>query len=73
MSTLILIIKIALVIFFLVMFLRGNKLVWGIGLLTVTSAVLLDTFLGTFNREQMMEELGFFFYVLSGSIFAGAA
>ncbi len=73
MSTLILIIKIALVIFFLVMFLRGNKLVWGIGLLTVTSAVLLDTFLGTFNREQMMEELGFFFYVLSGGIFAGAA
>jgi len=73
MSTLILIAKIALVIFFLVMFLRGNKLVWGIGLLTVTSAVLLDTFLGTFNREQMIEELGFFYHVLSGGIFAGAA
>jgi hypothetical protein len=42
-------------------------------LLTVTSAVLLDTFLGTFDREQMIGELGFFFYIISGGIFAGAA
>jgi hypothetical protein len=73
MNTLILILKIATVLFFLVKFLRGNKLVWGVGLLTVTSAVLLDTFLGTFNREQMLGELGFFFYVFSGAIFGGAA
>lgn len=73
MTALILITKIVLVVFFLVMFLRGNKLFWGIGLLTVTSAVLLDTFLTTFNREQMLEELGFFFYIIIGSLFAGAA
>ena len=73
MDTIILIVKIVAVAIFLVMFLRGNKLFWGIGLLTVTTAVLLDTFLGTFNREQMMEELGFFFYIINGGLFAGAA
>ncbi len=73
MSTIILIAKIVLVAIFLIMFLRGNKLFWGIGLLTVTTAVLLDTFLGTFNREQMLEELGFFFYIINGALFAGAA
>lgn len=73
MTVLLLITKIVAVVFFLVMFLRGNKLFWGIGLLTVTSAVLLDTFLSTFNREQMLEELGFFYYVINGALFAGAA
>lgn len=73
MDTIILIAKIVLVALFLIMFLRGNKLFWGIGLLTVTTAVLLDTFLGTFNREQMIEELGFFFYIINGALFAGAA
>jgi hypothetical protein len=47
--------------------------VWGIGLLTVTSAALLDTLLGTFNREELLAELGFFFYVISGVLLAGAA
>jgi hypothetical protein len=42
-------------------------------LLAVTSAVLLDTFLGTFNREQMLGSLGFFFYIIAGFLFAGAA
>jgi hypothetical protein len=68
-----LILKFLVVAFFLVMFLRGSRLVWGIGLLTVTSAVLLDTFLGTFGRDQMAERLGFFFYVITGALFAGAA
>jgi hypothetical protein len=72
MDTIILIAKITVVAVFLIMFLRGNKLFWGIGLLTVTTAVLLDTFLGTFNREQMIEELGFFFYIINGALFAGA-
>jgi hypothetical protein len=73
MSILFLILKLAAVLFFLVMFLRGNRLVWGIGLLTVTTALLLDTFLDTFSREEMAEEFGFFFYVLAGLILAGAA
>ena len=55
------------------MFLRKTGLIWGIGLLSVTSAVLLDTFLGVFNREDMLAELGFFFYVIAGALFAGTA
>ena len=67
-----LIAKIVTVAFFLIMFLRSNKVVWGVGLLTVTSAILLDTFLGTFGREEMIQQLGFFFYILAGALFAGA-
>jgi hypothetical protein len=68
-----LIIKLLIVIFFLAMFFRKTGLIWGIGLLSVTSAVLLDTFLGVFNREEMLAELGFFFYVIAGALFAGTA
>lgn len=68
-----LILKIVVVVIFLFFFLRRPTIIWGIGLLTVTTAVLLDTFLGTFGREQMQAELGFFFPVLSGMLFAGAA
>jgi hypothetical protein len=67
-----LIAKIVTVAFFLIMFLRSDKVVWGVGLLTVTSAILLDTFLGTFGREEMIQQLGFFFYILAGALFAGA-
>jgi hypothetical protein len=72
MTLLFLVIKIVVVLFFLIMFLRSDKLVWGIGLLTVTSAILLDTFMATFGRDEMLELLGFFYYVLAGAIFAGA-
>jgi hypothetical protein len=72
MSLLFLIAKSLLIILFLVMFLRSNKPAWGIGLLTVTSAILLDTLLGTLGRAQMLEELGFFFYIIAGALFAGA-
>jgi hypothetical protein len=65
--------KIVIVAFFLLMFLRSGKMIWGVGLLAVTSAILLDTFLGTFGREEMIEQLGFFFYVFAGALFAGAA
>jgi hypothetical protein len=67
-----LIAKIVTVAFFLIMFLRSDKVVWGVGLLTVTSAILLDTFLGTFGQEEMIQQLGFFFYILAGALFAGA-
>ena len=32
-------------------------MVWGIGLLTVTTAVLLDTLLGTFDRDALLADL----------------
>ncbi|MCB8942450.1 MAG: hypothetical protein H6658_01615 [Ardenticatenaceae bacterium] len=52
---------------------RKMNMLWGIGLVSVTTAVLLDTFLGVFNREQMLADLGFFFYVIAGALFAGTA
>lgn len=73
MNTIVLILEVVVVLVFLVMFLRGSRLVWGIGLVTVTTAVLLDTFLGTFGRSEMIDQLGFFFFVIAGALFAGAA
>lgn len=73
MNLYILIAKVVLVAIFLVMFLRSSKLAWGIGLLTVTTAILLDTLLSTFSREEMLAQLGFFFYVVVGALVAGAA
>ncbi len=66
-------VKLLIVIFFLVMFLRGSKVVWGIGLLTVSTAFVLDTIWSTFGREEILADVGFFFYVLTGGLFAGAA
>ncbi|MEZ4641926.1 MAG: hypothetical protein R3E31_04170 [Chloroflexota bacterium] len=71
--TIFLIVKLLIVVIFLVIFLRRPSLVWGIGLLTVTTAVLLDTFLGTFGRDEMLAELGFFYPVVAGMLFTGAA
>lgn len=68
-----LILKLLAVLVFLIMFLRGSRLVWGVGLLTVTTAVLLDAVLTTFGRQEIRQQLGFFFYVISGAIFGGAA
>ena len=69
----VLILKFAVVAAFLFMFWRRPSLNWGVGLLTVTSAVLLDTFLGTFNRDDMLAQFGFFFYVIAGLLIGGAA
>ncbi|GMQ78127.1 MAG: hypothetical protein BMS9Abin02_0625 [Anaerolineae bacterium] len=73
MSLLILIVKIVVVAAFLVMFLRTSRAIWGVGLLTVTSAILLDTILSTFSREEILTELGFFYFVIAGALMAGAA
>lgn len=67
------ILKLLVVLVFLLMFIRRPSVAWGIGLLTVTTAALLDTLLGTFDREAMLAELGFFFYVISGILLAGGA
>lgn len=71
--SLILIFKLVIVLIFLIQFLRRPSLPWGVGLLTVTSALLLDTILGTFDTELMRAELGFFYYVIIGFLLAGAA
>jgi hypothetical protein len=68
----IIVIKLLAVVAALVMFIRRPSLVWGVGLLSVTTAVFLDSFLGTFGREELLAELGFFFYIISGALFAGA-
>lgn len=72
MSLFFLFLKLLVVVVFLVMFLRRPSVGWGVGLLTVTTAVLLDTFLNIFNRELMLVEMGFFYYVLIGAMMAGA-
>lgn len=67
------ILKLLVVLVFLVAFLRRPRPAWGIGLLTVAAAFLLDTFLSTFGWSTIQETLGFFFYFLAGAIVAGAA
>ena len=67
------VLKLLVVLVFLAKFLRRPSLVWGIGLLTVTTAVLLDTLLGTFDRDALLAEMGFFFYVIAGALLAGSA
>ena len=67
------VLKLLVVLIFLIAFIRRPSVVWGIGLLTVTTAVLLDTLLGTFNREELLANLGFFFYVIAGMLLAGGA
>ncbi len=67
------VIKIALVLFFLQAFLRRGRAAWGIGLLTVTTAVLLDSLASTWGRERLLGELGFFTYVVGGMLLSGAA
>lgn len=71
--TALLLLKLLVVVLFLVMFLRRPSLPWGVGLLTVTTAVLLDTIIGTFDRAALLAELGFFFYFIAGVLMGGGA
>ncbi len=70
--TVIMILKITLIIIYLIMFLRHPSLTWGIGLLAVTAAVLIDTLIFTFDNEALRAELGFFYFFLAGALFGGA-
>ncbi len=65
--------KIVTVLFFLVMFVRRANWVWGVGLLTVTTAVFLDTVLAVFGREDLLTQSGAFFYVITGLLMGGTA
>jgi hypothetical protein len=71
--TILLVVELFLVLIFLLMFLRRPSLVWGVGLLTVTTAVLLDTFFRTFSRADLISEFGFLFYVVAGVLVGGMA
>lgn len=66
-------VKITIILFFLIMFLRKPSVTWGVGLLTVTTAMLLDALLGTFDEGALRADLGFFYYVIAGTLFGGAA
>ena len=70
--TIVLALKILVILIFLIMFLRRPSLTWGIGLLSVTAAVLIDTLLFTFDSEALRSDLGFFYYVIAGMLFGGA-
>lgn len=71
--TLVFLVKLLIVIFFLVMFVRGSRLVWGVGLLTVTTAFLLDTLRLVLGGEPLAELGGAFQFVIGGALFGGAA
>lgn len=71
--TIITVFKVLFVVGFLIYFFRRPSIVAAIGLLTAATAVLLDTILGTFDRAALIEQLGFFFYLLTGLIAGGAA
>lgn len=66
------IVKIIAVLFFLIMFLRRSNTVWGAGLLTLTTAFLLDAATTFFGQEAMIANLGNFSWVLGGALAAGA-
>lgn len=68
-----LVIQLIIIGIFFVMFIRGSKLFWGIGLLTVSGAVLLNTILNIFGRQEMILSLGPWFWVINGVLLAGAA
>lgn len=68
-----LILKVILVLLFLAMFWRRTDWVWGIGLLTVATAVFVDTFLGVFGRGELVAEIGLLAYVVGGLLVGGAA
>lgn len=64
-------VKAAVAIFFIVMFVRRSTLGWGVGLLTVTVAFLLDAFGTVFGRTTVLDTLGFFRWVVAGGLVAG--
>lgn len=68
-----LIIQLLIIAVFFVMFWRGSKLFWGIGLLTVIGAVLLNTIFTLFGRAELIESLGPWYGFINGVLMAGAA
>lgn len=68
-----LIIQILVIIFFFVMFYRRSDFTWAVGLLTVTSAVLLNVIWAIFGLGDLAESAGLWTQILGGLVFGGAA
>ncbi|MCA9941356.1 MAG: hypothetical protein KC418_22095 [Anaerolineales bacterium] len=73
MTIFLLILRFVIVVFFFIMFLRRPNVAWGVGLLTVTTAILLDAFVTIFGGAEAISSPGFFRSVLQGALFGGAA
>lgn len=71
--SLLLIIEIIIIIFFLVMFYRQTNVVWAVGLLTATTAVLFNVIFNIFGANTGPETLGLWPQILGGLAFGGAA
>ncbi|MFK7801557.1 MAG: hypothetical protein AB8G95_08005 [Anaerolineae bacterium] len=71
--SLLLILEIIVIIFFLVMFFRQTNLVWAVGLLTASTAVLLNVTLNVFGNGANIASLGLWTQILGGLTFGGAA
>jgi len=67
-----LILKSALVLIFLVAFLRRTNRIWATGLVTVATAFLIDAFSASLGLDFLREQIGYFGYVVAGLLFAGA-
>ncbi len=65
--------KISLAAFFFYRFLRNPSPLAGIGLLTITAAVLLDAAASVFGGGALAAAIGFFTPLLLGGLFGGAA
>lgn len=68
-----LVLRFVVVLFFFFMFLRRPNVTWGVGLLTVTTAILLDAFVTILGGAEAVTALGFFRSALQGALFGGAA
>ncbi|MFT5194714.1 MAG: hypothetical protein ACI9EW_002396 [Cellvibrionaceae bacterium] len=71
--TILLGLEIIIIIIFLVMFFRQTNIIWAVGLLTATSAVLLDVVLSIFGSDTTLASLGLWAQILGGLAFGGAA
>lgn len=70
--TFFLIVQLLILLFFLYQLVQGSKLIWGVGLLAIGSAVLLNLLFSTLDGEELRQTLGFWLPLINGTIFAGA-
>lgn len=71
--TIFLVTGIALILFFLVMFYRRSDFIWGVGLLAISSAVLLGVTRVVFNLDGSSAMTGLWLQLISGLIISGIA
>ena len=66
-------IELVIITFFFIMFYRRSNLVWAVGLLTASTAVLLNVALTIFGNDVTLDSLGLWGQILGGLAFGGAA